>query len=173
MKRLIAICMTILVVAGITTAPYADPFSTGKQINMTVQVASIFGFSLWDAELSQAASINPGEPAFFDLHMTCVSNRSIPWVINAASAGMNTVPPDVTLPVAASTFSALDTGSPNRPHGTFFTDVVLSTSPTPIYQSGYGEAPGGCVVNGLLVVGTDTSTPAGTYMGYVTLTMTD
>jgi len=173
MKKLFAIGIAVVIAVAISAISYADAFSTTKTVDLTVDVASIFGFSVWEDELSQTAAINPGEAALFDLHMTCVSNRSNIWSLNAASAGMNTMPPDVTIPCVISTFKGGEEETPNEPMGTFVTDLELTTTAQTIYTSAPSEAPGGCVVPGLVAVTTDASTPAGIYMGYVQITMTD
>ena len=162
MKKLCAIGIVVVIAIAISTMSYADPFSTNKNIDLTVDVSSIFGFSIWDTQVSQTAVINPGEAALFDLTMTCVSNRANIWSLNASSPGMNTVPPDVTLPCVASTFATVEPSDPNYPDGTVVTDLELTTTAEPIYTADASEAPGGCVVNGLIAVNTDTTTPSGT-----------
>lgn len=167
MKKLIAVSLVAVLVIFASSLAQADAVSTQKDVAIEVLVQEVFGFSLWDADLSQSYSIMPGESAIGSLHITAFSNHARPWWIDASSSGMLGMYNGGTLPIKITTFGVGLTG-------TTVTDLDITASAMAIYTAGDGEYPkSGVVVDGVLVVPTTLDTTQDVYNGTITLTMTD
>jgi len=172
MKKLIAICVVALMVALVGAVSHADTITTSKDVVAHLPVDSQFGMEIWDTQFDQwLANVLPGGGGTGDINIYATSNHSVPWYINAASAGLvgevQAVPD--TLPVALSTF---DGGAGLT--GTVVTDLTLTAVAAPVYSSGAGEAPcSGLEISAIFAINSLVTTKQDLYTGTITLTMTE
>ncbi|MDD5680348.1 MAG: hypothetical protein PHI59_03810 [Candidatus Omnitrophica bacterium] len=163
MKKLIVLGIVVMLAIFAGSVAYAD--SDSKDVAVTVNVQSVFGFSVWDGELSQEYTIMPGENAIGNLHITASSNHSQLWWINASTDGMVGQYNGKVLPVEISTLSGA---------GVKVANLVLTSAPQAIYTADATEYPkSGVAIDTLLVVPTTLSTPQDVYKGLIALTMTE
>ena len=171
MKKVIAVCIAAFMVLALGSASFADEMSTDKTISITLGVTGQFGFTVWDEDLSQSFTLNPGEAALADLHIAASSNHGNQWTISAASDGLAGQFNFGVLPVQISTF---DGGAAVAPAGTFVDNLVLGTGAQAIYTAAAGEwSVQGLEISGLIIVPTAVTTTEDLYVGNVILTMAD
>ncbi len=172
MKKLITLCVTALLVVGVSAVSFADVIATSKDVVAHLPVDSTFGMEIWDTQFDQwIPNVISGGGGTGSLNIFATSNHTIPWYINASSAGLvgeYEAVPD-TLPVALSTF---DGGVGLT--GTVVTDLVLTGAEQSVYSAGAGEYPcAGLEIGGVFAVTSLSTTKQDLYTGTITLTMTE
>jgi len=172
MKKLIAIGVVALMVMCVGAVSHADVIATSKDVVAHLPVDSQFGMQIWDTEFDQMlANVLPGGGDTGDIHISASSNHSVPWYINAASAGVTgetQAIPD-TLPVVLTTF---DGGAGLT--GTVVTDLTLTAVAAPVYSAGAGEYPcSGLEIGAIFAINSLVDTKQDLYTGTITLTMTE
>jgi hypothetical protein len=180
MRKLIAICITVLVILSISEFSYAqtDPLETSKTISVSVSVSGDqFGFQIWPTEYSQVIGpLAPGEAGFGDVHIYATSNRGNPWTMEASSVGLAGGTTGAILPVWFATFDGIPVGDPaQHPVGTFADPAIeLTGAAQQIYAAAAAEYTVlGLQIAGLVVIKTDLATQQDTYDGVMLMTMTE
>jgi len=168
MKKLIVgflVCMLLAV-----TPVFADDMSVEKTVAITLGVNGVFGFQVWDIDLAQTFTLDPGEAAIGDIHFYATSNHGNQWMLAASSDGLDGEFNFGHLDVSMSTFDGAGAGLT----GTFVTDLVLIATSEIIYTSGVGEGSvSGLEVSGLIVIPIAPATLQDLYTGTVLLSMTE
>jgi len=143
MKKLIGICLAIVVALGISGSVYADPLQTEKTIQVNVHVVETFGFKIWDTQYVQDLypfGVDPNDPnregpQFGAIHFYCTSNLGTTWYLKASAPFGGCInqdnPMEAPVPLIMNAWAALD----NSAKGTFATKVELTPSAQTIYTS--------------------------------------
>ena len=172
MRKLIAIGIAVLLVAGAGSLAYADSIGTSKTVTAHLPVDSQFGFTIWDTEFDQMlANVLPGGGDTGDLHIAVTTNHDAPFYVKASSAGLvgeTQAVPD-TLPVVITTY---DGGA--GLNGTPVTDLTLTGTAANIYSAGAGDYPAsGLEIGCIFAVTSLAATKQDLYTGTIVLTMTE
>lgn len=169
MKKLIALGIAVVMALAVSSIASADLMSTSKNVTIDLGVSGQFGFTMWDTDLAQSDTINPGDAGLFDLHMAATTNHNNVWRLQAASDGLDGLYEGDTLPVKISTFNG-----GGGPVGTFVDNLVLSATAQNIYTAAASEYNvTGLEIAGLLIVNTVSTTKQDLYQGNVILTMVE
>jgi hypothetical protein len=178
MKKHTKIIVIAIAVLGIGAASCAQTelMNTEVPVDVSLDVADIFGFKIDTGEYNQNLSPNSEEAAerYGYLHILVSSNRGSDWSIQAECDGIYDQEPEgmevSSVPLVISTSET----ATNPLQGITVSDVELINTPTAIYTSGSNER----FVKDLLIYSyfnvREDALPLsqGIYKGFIMLTMT-